>query len=543
VRLEVVDGLGAPASARVALFRGGEPHLLVGPDAQALDRRDRDTRLHSVFVVGGAEPVWLDPGSYDFLAIRGIRHALSARSAVLGPDCETPTLLRFEVAQVVPTPEAVTADLHVHTGSSFDSYVPDRPRYRSLVAGDVEVVVISDHNRVTDPRLPLEAVRAGDRGTHGLAGVEARIGPGKGPDGERIGSVGHANFFPLAGDEPLPPTGSRDLAEHIDLYRARQKRNPHPATGEDLLIQLNHPRGLSFDPGDRRDLTAAHALFNWHGFDRRVPLGQGINRWLTAEQPVTGTTALDFDALEVLNRFSWGPYRQVRADWFLLMNLGHFLTGTGNSDSHALAVELAGFPVNLVRAPGALRDDGALDERVFVDAVRAGRVAVSTGPVVELRVATADGRVARPGDLLAGPLARVTATLEVRAAPWVPVHEVRLVVDGRTVRAEALAEPLPADGGVLRATRSWELELARDAWILAEAGWPLGDPPAAGEPTLETYAKVAPGYVPLGFVNPVRVDADGDGAWTPLDAERAAEQAEPMPERARRPMRKQAELP
>lgn len=32
---------------------------------------------------------------------------------------------------------------------------------------------------------------------------------------------------------------------------------------------------------------------------------------------------------------------------------------------------------------------------------------------------------------------------------------------------------------------------------------------------LGPYAWVAPGYVPVGFTNPVWLDADGDGVWTP----------------------------
>jgi hypothetical protein len=388
--------------------------------------------------------------------------------------------------------------------------------------------VISEHNRITNPERALAAVRVEPQDTRGITGVEARMGPRRDSDGTLNKRVGHANFFPVVEGEPLPPSESSNMATHIDNFRARQKRNPHPQTGSDLMVQLNHPRGLSVHPHDDRDWTPAYAMYNYIGFDRKVPVGQGSNEWLTTARSDTGTTPLDFDAIEVLNRFSWGPYLQVRADWFLLMNLGRFHTGTGNSDSHALAVELAGFPVNLVRAPGAIAEDGELDEQRFIDAVRAGDVTVSTGPIVTFRV-TAGDQVGTPGQMLAA-RGTVTAEVEVRAAPWVPVHEIRLVVNGDVVRQEPLTEPLPADGETSRAVLAWQIELERDSWILAEAGWPLDDP-AAGAFALGTYSRVAPGYVPLAFTNPVRVDADGDGSWTPLDPARAAELAEPMPER------------
>ena len=57
--------------------------------------------------------------------------------------------------------------------------------------------------------------------------------------------------------------------------------------------------------------------------------------------------------------------------------------------------------------------------------------------------------------------------------------------------------------------------MAADSWVVAEAGWPLEDD-ATTSPVVEgLYGLVAPGYVPIGFTNPVRIDADGDGEWRP----------------------------
>jgi hypothetical protein len=407
----------------------------------------------------------------------------------------------------VSTPSAVTADLHVHTGSSSDSYVPDLPRYQSLVAADLDVVVISDHNRITDPAAALDAARADGPGMHGIAGVEARIGPRTNIDGEKIGSLGHANFYPLVAEAPLPPNDSLEFAEHIDLFRERQRRHPHPHTGERVVVQLNHPRGLSFDPDDRRPRTSGHPLLNSYRFDREAPL-EGTR--LTQPQPKTGTTALDFDVLEVLNRFSWEPYREVRADWFSFMNSGLFHTGVGNSDSHALAVELAGFPVNFVRVASETRADGTFDTSSFVDALLGGHVTVSTGPIVDLRVTAANGDSAGagPGEILSAPDGRVRATVEVLAASWVPVHELRLIVDGSSIAPLQLTDALSTDGKPLHIAKTWEVVLERDGWILAEAGWPIDDPPTRSAAVLGEYARVAPGYIPMAFTNPVRVAVD-----------------------------------
>ena len=93
-------------------------------------------------------------------------------------------------------------------------------------------------------------------------------------------------------------------------------------------------------------------------------------------------------------------------------------------------------------------------------------------------------------------VARVTAL----AAPWVPVEELRLVVDGHIVARGPADEPL-----------SWDRAGDEDYWILAEAGWP---PELALPADFGDYSVVAPGYVPIGFTSPVFVDADGDGTWT-----------------------------
>jgi len=507
VDLEVVDGKGRPSSARVMFRTSGAPHVLVGPDADAACFKGQDAELDSVFVVGGSGRVFLDPAEYTAIAVRGVRHELAFQRIHLGADCPPTTKLRFRVPEVVPTPDHVTADLHVHTGRSPDSFVPDRARYRSLIAADIDVAVITDHNLVTDPAAALELVRVNGEGTRGIAGVEARLGPRRTENDRRSRSIGHANFFPLIAGATLPSTESSDPLELLRAYRAQ--------TADDLISQLNHPRGLSRNPLDRRAMTSAHAVFNSLGFDR--------HRLLKNSDPrLTGM--LEYDVLEVLNRFSWGTYLQVRADWFLLMNLGHFLTGTGNSDSHALSVELAGFPVNLVRTRAVLAN-GGLAMREFTDAVRGGRVIVSTGPVVELSVRTASGRVGLPGDTLPSTEGRVTASVELRAAGWVPVTEVRLIVNGEVARSETLAAALPAAGR----TFEWTLELERDSWILAEAGWPVADAEGPEPAALGKYAWILPGHVPLGFTNPVRIDVGADGRWSPLDPEVAAARAAPMP--------------
>jgi hypothetical protein len=102
------------------------------------------------------------------------------------------------------------------------------------------------------------------------------------------------------------------------------------------------------------------------------------------------------------------------------------------------------------------------------------------------------------------PAGAVRVAYEVTSAPWVPVDEVRLLVNGEVVRS------LPEGAGELG------LDLSHDAFLTLEAGAPLDADPAAWiaahrGPWTDS---VAPGFLPAAFSNPIYLDVDGDGAWT-----------------------------
>lgn len=470
VRLHLQDEEERPVAGRVlVLNEAGSPYLLLDQEAQEADPWRRDARLASVFAPEGEATLWLRPGTYTLVGTRGVREAVDARTLTLDEGLHELTLA---VPRVVRTPGWVTADLHLHTCRSADSMVPDVQRWQAVRAAALDAVLLTDHNQVSpDPGLPDVLV---------IPGVEHRAGHH---------TTAHVNAGPLPPGIALPDTDPESFSHHLDALRALDPG---------VLLQLNHPRGIQFlAEGPLHPRT--HALFTRMGYQRRRAPGRGPNAWMTEARPDTGTTALDFDAMEILNRLSWQGYLQVRQDWFALLRHGWAPTGTGNSDSHALAGVAAGSVVNLVDV------EGELTETSLVEAVEAGRVSVSTGPVVDLVVRTSEGE-AGPGGVLSGTSAQ--ATVRVRAASWVPVPEVRLVVDGKVVERVRLDhEP----GQLLDQSFSFELPDRRhDGFVLAEAGWPLGQEPE----DLGLYTRVTGGAVPLGFTNPVLLDRDG-GGWGP----------------------------
>jgi hypothetical protein len=227
--------------------------------------------------------------------------------------------------------------------------------------------------------------------------------------------------------------------------------------------------------------------FNLTGFDARTG---GAGRGFEGR----------FEALEVFNGMYLEEPERVREalrDLVGLARAGLRVAPTGNSDSHHLVYEEAGWPRTYARAGAEpLRTRVT---RVF-DAVRQGATTVSSGPLVELWV---DGIA--PGQTLLRPggARRVRARVRVAAARWVPVERVEWWVNDRV----AVSLPVPpigpagAPGGV-RFDRTVELTLPTDAVVL---GW------ASAETPLPHVLPAYPRARALGFTGMVWVDADGDG--------------------------------
>jgi len=479
----ITDPDGEPLAGRVIVLYEGH-RVVVGSPETAVDPRGRDAALDAFYVLperGGS--VFLPCRTYELVAVGDLRREV---------DRQTVSLVEGQVSQVdfvlpvaVETPGEHTADLHVHTGRSADAFLPDQPRVESLAAAGLEVVVVTDHDFVTELGPSFQAV-LGDAGPVVIEGVERDLKLWN-DEKDKHKNAGHWNAFPLGVDDVLP------LQKHdvVETFLGQWDALTAPTPSGRPVVQLNHPRGLHFQEVEEVEVNG-WALFSYLGFSPRVVPGEGPNAWMGGVDPETGVGALGFDTLEVMNRSSLALFREVRADWFALLGHGVRFTGTGNSDTHGLVIEAPGFPVNLVEAPLPV-DESSLAE--WLAAVVDGRVRVSTGPVVGLEVV--DG----------------VARVRVQAASWVPVHQVRVVVNGR--EDVVVLDPVADGDGLFGATdviHEFPLALDRDSWVVAEAGWPLT---CARDPALlGLYAHVAPGHVPIGFTNPVFVDHDGDGEWT-----------------------------
>jgi hypothetical protein len=343
----------------------------------------------------------LPSGHYRVAATKGIEWTVDAQTIVIAPGHSTD--LTLAPRHVVPTPGVIGCDLHVHARPSFDTPVTPEDRVISLVAAGIEFAVPTEHNLVGDYTSALATLDLG-RELLSVPGVEVTT-YSKG--------FGHFGVFPYAPALPVPPFKHTSMGA---IFRAVR-------TDPTRFFQLNHPR-----------LPKGIGYFNNIGFDPKAPRAHVHAR-------------IDFDGIEVFNGYdNEFPDRvdQVLHDYWALLDFGWRYAATGSSDSHRIQFHWAGYPRTMVMVDPAAAAAGAdspadagapdaaaaaageaktIDPLAVVAAIKKGHSFVTSGPVLEFDVAGV-----RPGDELQTEDDTLHAHLRVRAAPWIDVTHIDIVV-------------------------------------------------------------------------------------------------------------------
>ncbi|MBM3297882.1 MAG: PHP domain-containing protein, partial [Candidatus Aminicenantes bacterium] len=410
VRVSIRDSGDRPLPGKVS-FIGLHPTSspTFEPENPRLTETGWESFKNSCYPPEAGQEVVLPVGVYLASASFGPEHTTDGRVIeILDGSSEE---MEFRLERAVETPALLSIDPHLHT--TFSDGKPNvEERLKSIVAEGVEAAVASDHNIIVDYEPALRALGLEDR---------VAVAPGVEVTSNRAGI--HFNAFPTPanpGEENNGAPPFRDAAAAPLLHASREK---FPGA----LLQLNHPR--------------AGAL----GFFNNLSLDRDAAAW------ISDAATLDFDLLEVMN----GPFFHASnsvavEDWLHLINRGRFLPLAGSSDSHATDGEEPGYSRTyvLLRSPKA-------SGWTWEDAVRAlkeGRSFASNGPLLEL---TADG-TATFGQTVRAANGRTEIRFAVRAAPWVDVSEVRLIVNGRRERVFPVRA---ADGRTERISETVVLEL------------------------------------------------------------------------------------
>lgn len=423
-------------------------------------------------LVTGSARVAAPPGSYDVYATAGPFATLARREVTLRAGERGDVALAIERLPLQPV-GTLSADFHVHGGRSFDSSIPDHDRVRAFLAAGVQVIVASDHDVVGDYAEALDALDAKTR----IAVVNGVETTGHVlfefvPHDHVPKVIGHWNLWPLPFRPDAPWRGAPwdELAEPGVLFTRAEDAGWSKDHG---VIQLNHP-WESDDFGRDRGFLRAIDL----DLTRKLPRDfDGTSQSLFHRKPEGARHRnSDYHAQEVMNGGDAALHLAYRAVWFRLLNAGVVRAGTANSDSHGLSGSPVGSPRTLVWTSTAI--DG-FDEATFDADVRAGHMLGTNGPVIEVELSDGADARRRPSLRAFSPAPGAELTVRVSAAPWVPVDEIRIVVNGEVARMlkPDLARSTDAFGreDLVRFEGTLPLDpllkgVRGDAWLVVEAG-------------------------------------------------------------------------
>lgn len=185
-------------------------------------------------------------------------------------------------------------------------------------------------------------------------------------------------------------------------------------------------------------------------------------------------------------------------------NGGHRVTGIGVTDVHNL--NAPGQPRTFFRVP---QDDlAAFKPSWLADSVKAGHAMISAGAFARVRV---DGKGAKktagsfngPGDLVTIKGGAVALQVSIEALPEIDVSRVVVLANCDTVADVKTTAP----NGTIKLAKTFALALQKDSHIVVLA--------FGKEPMPKGFRRVDAAKVPRVITNPIRVDVDGDGVWTP----------------------------
>jgi hypothetical protein len=530
---------GSESPSLYGLFPGCNPML--GPP------HGNSPACNRAVTANGSFDLLIPAGQYYVYATRGPFATLDRARIAVTPGSNTSLTMVVQPLPALLPAGVLAGDFHVHGAASYDTSTPDQDRIAGFLAAGLDVVIATDHDVATDYADTLGAITR----IKIIPGVEQTpnipwfIVPGeKFPQ-----TVGHMNFWPLEVNPTLPRNGVpwdelREPGQMMDDFETLFVGN---GSG---VRQLNHPFAGSKLGRDQGFLRAI-------GYDPRTSIlpgaGFAADQLLRTPGAAGGRRNIDWDVQEVMNGASLADWLRTRAFWFSLLSQGIVRAGTANSDSHSLALEQVGYPRNLVFGNPA---QPTFDLDRFNDDVRRGHMVGSNGPVLDVTIE--DGtQVYRPGldPIQVSPNARLVVT--VSAAPWIPVSEVRVIVNGRIVDNDNPDKPGEPDKPI-DVSASFSVDhlgtqpvrvalspiplaalLARaggaagaiDSWLIVEAGLPLPaaadvdddglpdliDTDMVGRPDRDTdprfdFHAIAPGAWPAAFTNPFLIDVDG-GGW------------------------------
>ncbi len=430
----------------------------------ATNQTEVAARAGVLYLREGSTRVGLLPGTYTVFASRGFEYSVATQSVTVASGETKPVALA--IRRAVPTTGWVAADTHIHTLThSKHGDATEDERMLTIAGEGIELAVATDHNLHADYTAAMGR-------TLTSAHFTSVIG------NEVTTKAGHFNAFPI---QPGSPVVDYNVTNWGALLKAMR------ATPGVQVVTLNHPRDL-------------HSGF--------VPLGS------TNFNPVSGAALqgqdFSFDGMEVITSGAMqSDIMLLFHDWFALLNHGHHVTAVGSSDSHDVSRFILGQGRTYVKS--ASTNVGAIDVAAACRNLREGRALVSFGLLTDLIVNDRFG----VGDLATRGNRGVLAKVTVVGPAWVQADRIELFANGVRVVDHKLA-PV---SGITKAQIVFKLpRFKHDVHLVAIATGPgvtapFWETPRPYQPASRTFTPRV-----LGASNPVWLDGDGDGRFTPARA-------------------------
>lgn len=451
ISFEIYDqSTKALTPAKLVVLQDTEPfnHELSSSD-------DLACRGHTIYSRTGEGTFELPAGEYEIWFGKGMEYSVDVQKVVF--DSGQKATLKANLKREFNPKGFIGGDMHLHTytySGHGDATVEER--LISCVAEGLEWAVATDHNAILDYAPYMKKL-----------GLEKYMATAVG--NEVSTNIGHFNTYPL--DAEIPKVNSK-ITDGKELYQTIRKEGL-PNT----VIQINHPRWVDSD------------FFNSKGLD-----------------PFYGKSKhpewdWNFDAFEVLNEnfgIGWrdAPDNKfsVKQDWFNMLNQGIVKTGLGNSDSHSVIAQIAGVPRNYIKSSTDIPSEITNEE--MSQSIKNQEVTVARGLFVNMT--TKNGVEIGATVNLDGKDQDLTLNLEVQASSWITCHKAELIENGEVIKTF----DIPETTDVTRLSETITLQPKKDSWYVLIA---YGDKPMA--PMVQGIEKPV---FPLGFTNPIWVDADGE---------------------------------
>ena len=403
---------------------------------------------------GRNAPLAVPPGTYRVVASRGLEYERAERTVTLRAGAFSQ--VELTIRRSVHLPGYISADFHQHGVGSFDTPLGTIPRIKANACEGVQLFAISDYNAISDYSPLVDQLRLSPWVRAVMAAEVTAFNWGR-------FSLLLVNPRPHLPRRGLPDIKGKNAAEILQALR----------NVPGALVQVNHPR-------------AGYAGY----FDRL--------RWVAPNRPPEAMS-FNFDLLEVMSGRRMDEWRRVMHDWFHLLNRGLRITATGGSNSHVWLMEEPGYP----RMYLLLDQDSPeqISEQAIRESLLNQRVFITSGPLVDF---TVEGQPL--GSTVAIKHSYVDIKVRVLAASWDDVSEVLIFANGK----EALRIPVQgrANTDVVRFDKQLRLPISHDVWLVVLVKGARAIALPRGEPARKPL-------LPMALTNPIWVDQDGDGRYSP----------------------------